>query len=97
MSELQDVYRRMLSQQPDKYANPHRRDERDYGDGGGVEEAVAEFLVGTPGWHYALRIATELQLDRQRLDAVLWRLVRRGKVQLTRPSPTGALQWRARA
>ena len=38
MSELQDVYRRMLSQQPDKYANPHRRDERDYGDGGGSKK-----------------------------------------------------------
>jgi hypothetical protein len=56
----------------DKWSNPHRRDARDYKAGGEVEKLVLSYLAARPDqWLYALPVAAELGLDRERLARVL--------------------------
>lgn len=78
------------------FANPHVGDERDYGRDGEVERLVSQFLVGNrTEWFYLTDIATRFELDRKRLDRVLWRLFRKGKAQM-RNDGRGYVQWRGR-
>jgi hypothetical protein len=75
-------------------ANPHVGDERDYGPGGEVERLVLDFLADRDAWIFLTDIAMDLALDRRRLDTVLWRLWRAGKLQLQ--TVGGYVKWRGR-
>lgn len=78
------------------FANPHVGDERDYGRDGEVERLVSQFLAGDRArWFYLIDIAMRFELDRGRLDPVLWRLFRKGKAQV-RTDGRGYTQWRGR-
>lgn len=70
--------------------------ERDYSPGGEVERAVRQHLNQThPKWEYRTKIALAVGVSHTRLETVLWRMLRRGDVQM-RKDERGNLLWRAR-
>jgi hypothetical protein len=77
------------------FANPYRGDDRDYGDSGEVERLVREALESYPEtWFFLPDISRALQLDRRRLERVLWRLYRKRQARM-RTHELGYTQWQA--
>lgn len=69
-------------------------DGRDYSDGGEVETALLSFLSDSSGeWFLRSRLAYRLEVDLARLETVLNRLLRKGRVKL-RVDEWGHTQWR---
>jgi len=69
---------------------------RNYSAGGDVERAVRQFLTNKhPQWFHRTQIGAATSTSPAKLENVLWRMLRRGDVQMKRDE-RGYLQWRAR-
>ena len=65
----------------------------DFSDGGDAEEAVREHLGQNPEeWYPRSFIALALDMDQRKLENVLWRLARKGDVEVRREN--GYIHWR---
>ena len=61
-----------------------------------MERLVSQFLVGNRiEWFYLTDIAMRFDLDRKRLDKVLWRVFRKGRARV-RSDGRGYLRWSCR-
>jgi hypothetical protein len=56
--------------------------ERDYSDDGEVGEAVRQFVADNDEWFLRSRIAYALDVSLTKVEALLWRLVRKRQIQI---------------